>query len=225
MSKILSFQLMAILFVLCFVVTPVEAASNQGLHWGVTIGSRFDYHRFAESVYETSPIEMEFYVIIDSLPSIADDINTMVDLPDFPGATQFYENGTEIEGSSGLLVFPVGNWSLIVSIWQSWPGYTTAENVIQDIISTPYLIGYNFTESWGSGNYTHAEIYVRATGVLHTSYSRYIDTEYELDYLTRISLLEGVTWPFPFDSSLGIAVMAIAGIVVILIVLVLFRRE
>ena len=222
MSKILYFQLMAILFVLCFVVTPVGAASNQGLHWGVTIGKRFDYHRVAESVFETSPIEMDFYVIIDSLPTIVDDINTIGDLPDTPGATQFYVNGTEIEGSSGWFVFPVGNWSLIVSLWQIWPAEI---NVTQDIISTPYLIGYNYTVSWGTTTSTHAEIYVRASGVLHTSYSRYIDTENKLEGFSRISLVEEVSWPFPFDSSLGIAVIAIAGIAVILIVLVVFRRE
>lgn len=225
MSKILYFQLMAILFVLCFVVTPVGAASNQGFHWGVTIGSRFDYHRIVELGYWTSPIDDDFYVIIDSLPSIADDINTMADLPDSPGTLQFNENGTGIEVSLGWQVYPVGNWSHIVSIWQSWLADTPESNVTQDIISTPYLIGYNYTVSWVLATQTHAEIYVRTTGVLHTFYSRYINTEYESDSLIRISLFEGVTWPFPFDSSLGIAVIAIAGIAVILIVLVVFRRE
>ncbi|MHA1926290.1 MAG: hypothetical protein ACW974_10280, partial [Candidatus Thorarchaeota archaeon] len=69
MSRIPSFQLMVILFVLCFVITPVSAANNQGLHWGVTIGSRFDYHDFGEFTIqnqnETSPREENFYIIID----------------------------------------------------------------------------------------------------------------------------------------------------------------
>ncbi|MFW9966401.1 MAG: hypothetical protein ACFFEA_04540 [Candidatus Thorarchaeota archaeon] len=228
MSRILSFQLMAILFVLCIVVTPVSAANNQGLHWGVTIGSRFDYHKSAELVLgrpDPSPTEEDFYVIIDSLPSIPDDINKTGDLPRLLGATQFYENGTEIEGSSGWNVLPVGNWSLIVSMWQSWHTNTTEYNVTQDIIITPHLIGYNFTVSDESITSTFADIYVRTTGVLHTSYTRVIDAEIGYDGLIRISLVEGVAWPFPLDSPLGIVGMVMAGAVVILIVLAVLRRE
>ncbi len=229
MCRILSFQLMAILFVLCLVVTPVSAANNQGLHWGVTTGSRFDYHDFAEFTMpnqnETSPREKDFYVIIDSLPSIPDDINAMRNLSGLVGASRFYENGTEIEGSSSWDVLPVGNWSLIVGIWQSRATNTTDYNMTQDIISTPYLIGYNYTIFWRSGTDTLAEIYVRTTGVLHTSYSRITWTEIGIVDLRRISLVEGVTLPFPLDSPVGIVGMVMAGTVVILIVLAVLRKE
>ena len=226
MSKSLSFQLMAILFVLCFAVTPVSAANNQGLHWGITVGSRFDYHQYANfSIDETGPREKDFYVIIDSLPRIPDDINMTSDLPDLVGASQFYENGTQIEGSSGWSVLPVGNWSLIVGIWQSWDTNTTDYNMTQDIISTPYIIGYNFTIFWRSGSDTFAQIYVRTTGVLHTSYERVINVEVGYDFLRRISLVEGITLPFPLDSPIGIVGVVMTGTVVILIVLAVLRRE
>jgi hypothetical protein len=218
---------MAILFALCIVLTPVSAANNQGLYWGVTIGSRFDYHKFAESAFfiGTSPREEDFYVIIDSLPRIPDDINMVSDLPDLVGASQFYENGTQIEGSSGWKVLPVGNWSLIIGIWEGWWSNQPEVNVTQDIIITPYLIGYNYTVSHESGTSTFAAIYVKTTGVLHTSYERIINTELGYDFLRRISLVEGVTLPFPLDSPLGIVGMVMAGTVVILIVLAVFRRE
>jgi hypothetical protein len=218
---------MAILFVLCIVVTPVSAANNQGLYWGVTIGSRFDYHDFGEFTIqnqnETSPREENFYIIIDSLPSIPDDITAMRNLSRLVGASRFYENGTEIEGSSSWDVLPVGNWSLIVNIWEGQWSNQPEENVTQDIINTPYLIGYNFTVFHESGTDTLADIYVRTTGVLHTSYIRIVREYY--DGLRRISLVEGVTLPFPFDSPLGIVGMVMAGTVVILMVLAVLRRE
>jgi hypothetical protein len=220
---------MAMLFVLCLVVTPVSAANNQGLYWGVTIGSRFDYHDFAEFTIpnqnETSPSEKDFYIIIDSLPSIPDDITAMRNLSRLVGASRFYENGTEIEGSSSWDVLPVGNWGLIVNIWEGQWSNQPEENVTQDIINTPYLIGYNFTVFHESGTDTLADIYVRTTGVLHTSYSRITWTDIGIVGLRRISLVEGVAWPFPLDSPLGIVGMVMAGTVVILIVLAVLRKE
>jgi hypothetical protein len=119
---------MAILFVLCIVVTPVSAANNQGLYWGVTIGSRFDYHDFGEFTIqnqnETSPRE-----------EIPDDITAMRNLSRLVGASRFYENGTEIEGSSSWDVLPVGNWSLIVNIWEGQWSNQPEENVTQDIMN------------------------------------------------------------------------------------------
>ncbi|MFX1367195.1 MAG: hypothetical protein ACFFAY_01160 [Promethearchaeota archaeon] len=225
MSRRFSCQLFAVLLFLCFVATPVCAVSNQGLYWGIEVGSRFDYHKTGDTVYGAGSEGEYFYVVIDSLPSIADSINTTGNLPDFPEASQFYDNGTEIQGSSGWFVRPIGNWSLFVDIWENQWSNSTEENVTQVIIDTSLRIGYNYTISWESGTDTYAEIYVRATGVLHTRYSRFIDTEHDLDFLTRISLVEETGWPFPFDSPLGIAAIGITGIAVILVVVVLLKRE
>ncbi|MFX0056034.1 MAG: hypothetical protein ACFFAX_08610 [Promethearchaeota archaeon] len=225
MSKSLSFQLMAMLFVLCFAVTPVSAANNQGLQWGVTVGSRFDYHEYTNSTIQDSPEEKDFYVIIDSLPSIPDDINATSDLPDRPGATRFHENGTQIEGASSWYVLPVGNWGVIISIWEGWWSDQPELNVTQDIIITPNLIGYNYTVTSRSGTDTYAEIYLRATGVLHTLYLRSTWPESGLVLLRRISLVERVDWPFPLDSLIGIVGVVMTGTVVILFVLAVLRRE
>ncbi len=142
MSKSLSFHLMAILFVLCIVVTPVSAANNRGLHWGVTVGSRFDYHEYRNSTLGDSSEaeEKDFYVIIDSLPSIPDDINATRDLPDSPSATHFHENGTQIEGPSSWSVLPVGNWSVIIGIWEGRWSNQPELNVTQDIIISPHRL-------------------------------------------------------------------------------------
>ncbi|MFW9913496.1 MAG: hypothetical protein ACFFEU_13545 [Candidatus Thorarchaeota archaeon] len=225
MSKNLSSGLMTLLFVLLFVVTPVSAASNQGLHWGITVGSRFDYHEYTNFTIQDSPEERDFYVIIDSLPSIPDDINATSDLPNSPSATHFHENGTQIEGPSTWSALPVGNWSVIIGIWEGWWSNQPELNVTQDIINTPHLIGYNYTVLSRSGLDTCAEIYVRTTGVLHTLYLRSTWTDGGLIFLRSISLVEGVTWPFPFDAPLGVASMAIGGIAVILILLVVLRKE
>jgi hypothetical protein len=82
-----------------------------------------------------------------------------------------------------------------VNIWEEQWSNQPEENVTQDIINTPYLIGYNFTVFHESGTDTHADIYVRTTGVLHTSYIRIVREYY--DGLRRISLVEGVTLPWP----------------------------
>ncbi|MHA1248312.1 MAG: hypothetical protein ACTSPE_13370 [Candidatus Thorarchaeota archaeon] len=106
-----------------FLVTPVAAATSQGLEWGVAYGDRFDFEMKSsdESVGE------DIYLNITKMPTTAipDPLDDWSNIPQ-PDIGFYWANGTSM-GISVLIfigliavgskiVVPVGNFSLLTEL-------------------------------------------------------------------------------------------------------------
>ena len=118
-------------FVLCLMLsTPVQAANNQGLDWGVEAGDRLEFSvsRFSELdiliTTATSAVNYEIYVDIDLCPDIDDNVISFEDI-DFVSTTFTYilnESSVydifvkaKILGIFLAVALPIGNWDAIVA--------------------------------------------------------------------------------------------------------------
>ena len=196
--------------------------TNQNFSWGISVGQRIDYDNYREIAYfndtrfdDYSIIwDFRFYNIIESLPAISNDIDSIGEILHKVNITSYYENGTETSYPFLFYVLPIGNWDLIIDLWLDQPSINES-----NIIDTPEFVGYNCTWSWDDGNTTHiyTEIYSRSTGVLHT-YKSY--TPGENSFMLREMVL------IPSDDIPVIYILAAGGIVsIVLVAIVLMKRK
>ncbi|MHA2081379.1 MAG: hypothetical protein ACW99H_09570, partial [Candidatus Thorarchaeota archaeon] len=66
-----------ILFVLMVSCGTAEGISNHGLAWGIEVGDRFDYHYSYRSSDPSNSEDLDYYVVVDSLPEIPVDITEL----------------------------------------------------------------------------------------------------------------------------------------------------
>lgn len=117
-------QLMLVLSIISmFMITPVAAATSQGLEWGFASGDRFD---FTLASSEDGWNE-QMYMNITAMPALAipDPLNTWIGIP-VPNSGAWWANGTTIGLYAlvfiGLLAVgskmavPIGNFSLLASL-------------------------------------------------------------------------------------------------------------
>ncbi len=140
MKLLLGLSMMLLLFI--SQASNVVAANNQGLEWGVEVGDRLDYD--VEVTYHNTTLDLDLddqmYVIIDDLPSIADDITSLLHLVHpsmiLEHYTTYWANGTVMDElwentlkMTAFTLFPIGNWSLITQLYED---ETSSANVTQD---------------------------------------------------------------------------------------------
>ena len=130
--------ILAVLCIVTMLVPLVAATSNQNLDWGVEVGNRFDYHfRYQDYDYPIYDKEFDFYIVVESLPTIPDDINEVHSPYYFNisiGLEWFFANGTDMGLYSALLphmIHPVGNWALWTTLLEEWESQST--HYIEDI--------------------------------------------------------------------------------------------
>ncbi|MFW9843675.1 MAG: hypothetical protein ACFFEV_03790, partial [Candidatus Thorarchaeota archaeon] len=103
----------------------VAAANNQGLEWGVAINDQFDYSLTA--TYHNATLDLNIddgmNVNITGLPTIPDDVTSLAQIT-FLDFDTFWDNGTDqhdfwanVMHYVPFYVYPLGNWSLIESLW------------------------------------------------------------------------------------------------------------
>ncbi|RDE11743.1 MAG: hypothetical protein C4K47_09385 [Candidatus Thorarchaeota archaeon] len=200
---------------------PVAASNNQGLYWGFSAGQRVDYVVSSLNIADnsTETIEKRYYVVVESLPEIQETIVTLRDLPTTPNCSTYCENGTETEDPAYLwLVLPVGNWSLLISLWLS------EQSVTEDnIIDTSTLAGFNFTDVGKKSISTYLEIYQKSTGVLYNYVStlNYTGPPHPHYSSVEISLIDSSSWPI---VPVAVGGAAVAGAVVV-VAIILRRRQ
>jgi len=117
-------------------MTPVAAATDQGLEWGVQNGDRFDFN-----MHETGDgnvVDEALYIMVTARPSIADGISNWGAVP---GVTidGFWANGSSMEWSiliflgiffvDGEFCFPVGNWTLLTELRSSDPDAEITDSI------------------------------------------------------------------------------------------------
>ena len=171
--------------------TPVAASNKQGLYWGISVGQRFDYQLTDVSTVNgsTKTTGQSYYIIVNSLPDMPESVTRLSDLPEWSGYSTYFDNGTVWNEGYMTDVIPAGNWSLMTSLWSSWPSLNNP-----DIIDTQVLAGFN--ASYSVPNYAQSDFmaYQKSTGILYES-------RVELDYLhpyehyaMEIRLVESSDW-------------------------------
>ena len=117
-------------------MTPVAAATDQGLAWGVQNGDRFDFnmHEDSDGVVTNEAL----YMTVDSRPSIANGISNWAAVPGV-AIDIFWANGSSMGFSAiiflgiyfvdGEFCFPVGNWTLLTELRGSDPDATLSDSI------------------------------------------------------------------------------------------------
>ena len=119
-------------------MTPVAAATDQGLEWGVQDGDRFDYNMH-QSV-GADVVDEALYMTVTSRPSIADGISNWAAVPGVYIADVFWANGTSMGWAAliflgvffvdGEFCFPVGNWTLLTELRSSDPDAEITDSLL-----------------------------------------------------------------------------------------------
>ncbi|RDE11977.1 MAG: hypothetical protein C4K47_09100 [Candidatus Thorarchaeota archaeon] len=121
-----------------FFVSPVAAATNQGLEWAVASGDAFNFHLTSTGVTNMSLNEALYMNITSAMPAIPNSMTTWAEVP-YPDVGWWWSsNGTTI-GLYGLLflgllalgtpfVLPTGNFTLLgnlIKTYVMWNSTTT----------------------------------------------------------------------------------------------------
>ena len=190
--------LVALSVVAMFLVTPVAAATSQGLEWGFVISDEFEFQLTSTE----DGWNEEMYMNITSMPALAisDPVTDWSQIPD-PHVGMWWANGTSVGFIAliflGLLVLgskiavPIGNFSLLDDL-------VAAELTEEDTIDETNVWGV----SWSSSiNATHenrlSATYAKADGFL---------AEYKIELLISSSdtVLESLEVVRPNIPSVGI---------------------
>ena len=128
-------------FVTMFLVSPVTAATSEGLHWGVEINDEFTYQFTWVEEGETTYDE-GLNVTIEATPdAIPDPLTDYSDIPDVD-LDIYYTNGSApgIElfvffgfiAVGGYFVVPTGNFSLLTELAMESSWWTENHTIIND---------------------------------------------------------------------------------------------
>jgi hypothetical protein len=132
MKKESSFSLILFIFIITssMVIHSTGYAissNNQGLSWGMTIGSQFNYSINFESTrnYPYS-LEEEIYVEVVDIPTLPDIVSDVRNFSwvDPDNYRIYFSNGTSWEETPGLFSIywhpvPIGNWTLMKDLFSS----------------------------------------------------------------------------------------------------------
>jgi len=222
----------------------VAAANNQGLEWGVEVDDRFDYD--VKVIYHNDTLDLdivdEMYVIIDGLPSIADNITSLAQLT-FLDFTTYWDNGTVMDdfwwGVLSLIPFillPIGNWSLMetlteeadesVEVTQDATYFTASRTPSETYNSTYTLMKSNGTPAYfkvdwirsGMGDSLSVEL-IKEGYVLPTSTTTGSTTTSS----TTNQTTSGTTTPDGYNTLL--LMIGVSGMVLLVIIVVLVARR
>lgn len=120
----------------CLLMTPVAAATDQGLEWGVQDGDRFDFNMHESS--DGTVVNEALYMTVTSRPLIANGISNWNAVPGV-NIDIFWANGSSMGFSALIFVgiffvngefcFPVGNWTLLTELRSSDPDATITDSI------------------------------------------------------------------------------------------------
>jgi len=130
-------ELFLVFVIVAFLLmTPVAAATDQGLEWGVQNGDRFDYNMHESS--DGNVADEALYMTVTSRPSIANSISNWAAVPGVD-IDIFWANGSSMGFSAlvflgiffvdGEFCFPVGNWTLLTELRGSDPDADITDSI------------------------------------------------------------------------------------------------
>jgi len=117
-------------------MTPVAAATDQGLEWGVQNGDRFYFNMHENS--DGTVVNEALCMTVVSRPSIANGISNWAAMPGV-NLDLYWANGSSMGFSvliflgiafvNGEFCFPVGNWTLLTELRSSDPDATITDSI------------------------------------------------------------------------------------------------
>jgi hypothetical protein len=217
---------LALAFASLFLISPVAAATSQGLEWGVSVDDELLFHL---RIVEAGTVEFDegLNLTVETTPSIPDPLTQWVSVPDV-NVDMVYTNGTapglEILILIGLIVVggyicvPTGNYTLLAELIADNPLWTENHTVIND------------------GTYFGARLTVNDDNETGTVSAKYLKSDgFLAEYSMSVTNGSGITNRATFTrDGLGFDIVGFltdnalivgVGVVVLLVVIVLVRRR
>jgi hypothetical protein len=213
--------IVVIALTLTICVGSTEGLTNHGFYWGIEIGDRFDYHLAIRLPDSSKNTALDYYVVVDELPSIDENIT---DIPriresgayeEFNFSSFYFMNDTRITSQTmsddlrrllSWSAFPVGNWSHINDLF-----LTPGNNSIFEVQTFDTLAewGYSLTGINFGAEETFIYRYSKENGALNVYEHSY--KKVARDYLIQITIVGDATPLFVVigGASIGLLVVAL----------------
>ena len=222
--------LLAMSFLAMFLISPVAAATSEGLEWGVALNDTFTFQMvFIDEGTQTFNEGINA-TIDEAPPAIDDPLANLTDIDTFDINMTFY-NGTSL-GLYGILfigliavgshfAYPIGNFSFLteLAMAESW------WNTNYTIINTAQVWGISVSETSGGAQQTITAEYLKADGFC----SRYLlqSTNTTSSVVTSVTFTR--TTPsssfdivgFLTDNALYIGI----GVIIVLLLVIIFKKK
>jgi len=222
--------LLAMSFVAMFLVSPVAAATSEGLEWGIALNDKFTFQMVFVDEGNQTLNEGINVTIAEAPPAIDDPLTNLTDIGTFNLTMTFY-NGTDL-GLYGILfigllgvgshfAYPIGNFSLLteLAMAESWwnSNYT--------IINNAQVWGISVTGTSGGAQQTITAEYLKADGFC-SSYilqsTNTTDSVVSSVSFTRTTPGSGFDIVgFVTDNALYIGI----GVIIILLLVIIVKRK
>ncbi len=122
-----------------FLITPVTAATSQGLEWGISVGDQFNFQMsISEIDSEDEDVNEGIYMEVESRDTIPNVLTDWADMPDID-IDLAWTNGTSmgfsaliflfIGATGGKIAVPIGNFTLLTELLlDTYENLTVSEN-------------------------------------------------------------------------------------------------
>ncbi|NHI88556.1 MAG: hypothetical protein EAX87_03475 [Candidatus Thorarchaeota archaeon] len=129
-------------FLAMILISPVAAATTQGLEWGVAQNDEFTYRlRMVDEGVQTYDEGMNI-TVTGSTPALSDPLTTWLSIP-VVLANMVYTNGTPAIAEAvvigfasilvgGVFIVPIGNFSLLADLAAAAPWWTVNHTIVSD---------------------------------------------------------------------------------------------
>jgi len=131
--------LLALAISTMFIASPVAAATNQGLSWGVTVGDAFNYQLAITGTGTVTSVNEAFYMNVTDTDPLPNSITSWAQIPDVD-LDLWWANGTSMGWSAmvfiflgfltGKLVLPTGNWTLLAQVVKTFTLWNTTTTFV-----------------------------------------------------------------------------------------------
>jgi hypothetical protein len=222
--------LLALSFVAMFLISPVAAATSQGLEWGIALNDEFTFHMvFIDEGNETIN-EGVNATIAEAPPAINDPLVNLTGIDTFNITMTFY-NGTEL-GFYGILflgllavgshfAYPIGNFSLLseLAMAESW----WDEN--HTITNNAQVWGISYSETSGDETDSITAEYLKADGFCYRYILQVTNTTSNVE--TSVSFIRDMPSSgfdivgFITDNALYIGM----GVIIILLLVIIVKKR
>jgi hypothetical protein len=202
----IGFRKLVILSVVILVcASSTVAITNHNLQWGFEVGDQFHYRYYGELVLGT----LDFYIEINSLPTIPDNVTSYNEIILSPmDFSYYYDDGTEMHLAIPWGAAPIGNWTLV-------------QELVNNSISYE-LQWINTTDEWGGNFIQENETLVRTTTIKYSKTDGAlnlfrVDENPVVGVKTRVEVTrinDQIELHLPIEIGLGIVAMVVIVIVV-----------
>ncbi|MFW9959179.1 MAG: hypothetical protein ACFFCT_14000 [Candidatus Odinarchaeota archaeon] len=229
MKRTLQF-LLAMSFVAMFLISPVAAATSQGLEWGIALNDEFTFQMIFIDEGEETFNEGINATIAETPPTINDPLVNLTGIETFNITMTFY-NGTEL-GLYGLLflgliavgshfAYPVGNFSLLSELAMDESFWD--EN--HTIINNSQVWGISYSETSGDETESITAEYLKADGFCYRYMLEVTNTTSNVE--TSVSFVRDMPSSgfdivgFITDNGLYIGI----GVIIVLLLVIIFKKK